>query len=106
MVLQAISFGLSQIIPCLQKISALTDRIQKVVDKNKEAQQEVLAIEIILGAGAAFGLMGRSFIGQAHHNFSMSNTLFWGVIGALAATLPASPIIYNFASELKKREST
>lgn len=106
MALKVVSFGLSKIIPCLQNLSALTTRIQKVVDKSKEAQQEVLEIEIILGAGAAFGLFGRSMIGVAHHNFSMTNTLFWGAIGALIATLPASPIIYNFYTEFQRREST
>jgi nitric oxide reductase large subunit len=105
MALQAISFGLSKIIPCLQSLSTLTTRIQKLIDKSKEAKQEVQEIEIILGAGAAFGLFGRSMIGLAHHNFSITNTLFWGAIGALIATLPASPIIYNFASEFNKREN-
>lgn len=105
MALQAVSFGLSKIIPCLQNLPTLTTRIQKLIDKSKEAKQEVQEIEIILGAGAAFGLFGRSMIGLAHHNFSITNTLFWGVIGALIATLPASPIIYNFYSEFNKREN-
>jgi hypothetical protein len=104
MVIKAITYGLSTL-PFLKQISTLANRVQTVVNKNKDAEEEALVTDMLVTAGACFGFGGASIVRACNHNFSVKSSLFWSVIGGLVGMAVSTPLLYPFISKFKERES-